>query len=150
MKILQRMVTPQIYSTDNSTPPDSNSTSGQIRAFYLPLYFFFCKDWGSALPLIALQYHEVKINIVFNKCCNVIGNSSDLSNCNDSCGCIDYKLLSCDLYCDYIFLDTDERKRFSIKEHEYLIEQVQINENSISSSKVNANIDLKFNHLLKN
>ena len=147
MKLLQRTVNPQIYSAASGTPPTSQSTSRKTRTLYLPLYFSFCKDWGRSLPLIALQYHEVKINIVFNKYCNVLSTTSVDTACSQDC--LNYTIESCELYSDYIFLDTDERKRFATMEHEYLIEQVQISDNSILSTQLAVNIELEFNHPVK-
>ena len=86
-----------IYGTSNVAPVP------HIKA-YVPLEFWFCRNIGLALPLIALQYHEVKINIEFDS-------SPSFSNAT--------------LWADYIFLDTDERRRFAQLSHEYLIEQVQ-------------------------
>ena len=76
---------------------------------FIPLNFWFCKNAGLALPLIALQYHEVKI----------------ILNHRLSSSYIDAKVVSNDLWVDYIYLDTDERRRFAQVSHEYLIEQVQ-------------------------
>ena len=90
---------------------------------YIPLRFWFCRNPGLALPLIALQYHEVKIILLTDSA--IIG--TDLT-----------------LWCDYIYLDTDERRRFAQVSHEYLIEQLQF-QNS-SSQK---NHDLNFNHPVK-
>ena len=82
-------------------------SENKYHYIYTPLQFWFCKNIGLALPLIALQYNEVTININFN----------NLINTNFS---------NPELYIDYIFLDTDERKRFAQISHEYLIEQLQI------------------------
>ena len=93
---------------------------------YVPLEFWFCRNIGLALPLIALQYHEVKINIEFT--------STGFSDAT--------------LWADYIFLDTDERRRFAQLSHEYLIEQVQFTGGeSINSSNLSAK--LSFNHPVK-
>jgi len=73
--------------------------------YYVPLQFWFCRNPGLALPLIALQYHEVKLNITWSA--------------------VKDKEQSCTVWCDYIYLDTDERRRFAQVSHEYLIEQVQ-------------------------
>jgi len=91
---------------------------------YVPLRFWFCKEPGSALPLIALQYHEVKITVNFTE--------SLISPIQD-------------LWCDYIYLDTDERRRFAQVSHEYLIEQVQLNIFDSSTTTC----DLQFNHPVK-
>jgi hypothetical protein len=52
------------------------------------------------------------------------------------------------LYVDYIYLDVDERRRMAQESHEYLIEQVQFNEDKGMSSASNR-IDLTFNHPVK-
>ena len=95
------------------------------KEVYVPLQFWFCRNPGLALPLIALQYHEVKLIVEWNS----------LANSAPS---------SCDLYVDYIYLDTDERRRFAQVSHEYLIEQLQYH--SLEDSTVN---ELNFNHPVK-
>ena len=95
----------------------------------VPLQFWFCRNPGLALPLIALQYHEVK----------VILNWSGASTIWDAAGGVTANTL----WCDYIYLDTDERRRFAQVSHEYLIEQVQ--EQSWSANST----DLNFNHPVK-
>ena len=93
--------------------------------YFVPFQFWFCRNPGLALPLIALQYHEVKLIL-----------NHDFSNFSSV---TDKKL-----WADYIYLDTDERRRFAQVSHEYLIEQVQ--ESSLTSSLTN---DLNFNHPVK-
>jgi hypothetical protein len=94
---------------------------------YLPLQFWFCRNPGLALPLIALQYHEVKLNVTFATLTNATGVS---------------------VWCDYVFLDTDERRRFAQVSHEYLIEQVQYS-NALSVSGTSTQHELRFNHPVK-
>ena len=89
----------------------------------VPLQFWFNRNPGLALPLIALQYHEVKVLITWA--------SSNFTPSAEK------------LWADYIYLDTDERRRFAQVSHEYLIEQVQ---HTVDSS---ASIDLNFNHPVK-
>ena len=105
---------------------DSNVTPVPHIKAYVPLEFWFCRNIGLALPLIALQYHEVKINIEFSN-----------KSFEDAT-----------LWADYIFLDTDERRRFAQLSHEYLIEQVQFTGGeAINSSNLSAK--LSFNHPVK-
>ena len=115
---------------------------------YVPLYFFFTKNPGAALPLIALQYHEVKINILWNKPELISGNYSTF---NDS-GSFNVNILpppvQAAIYIDYIYLDVEERRRMAQQSHEYLIEQTQFNEDKGISS-YNNRIDLTFNHPVK-
>jgi len=100
---------------------------------YVPLRFWFCRHVGLSLPLIALQYHEVNINIKFAAGgCFGGGASGD----NPS------------LWCNYIYLDTDERRRFAQVSHEYLIEQVQVNNFSMVRNQSNT-LKLNFNHPVK-
>ena len=57
-------------------------------------------------------------------------------------------LSSCSLFVDYIYLDTDERRRFAQVSHEYLIEQLQFTGDE-STSNTNNKIKLSFNHPCK-
>jgi hypothetical protein len=91
----------------------------------VPLQFWFCRNPGLALPLIALQYHEVKLKFAW-------GTSTPS--------------VKCSVFCDYIYLDTDERRRFAQVSHEYLIEQLQYQKGSSTNSKTE---NLKFNHPVK-
>jgi len=106
---------------------------------YVPLEFWFCRNPGLALPLIALQYHEVKINIEFESAANMKAGATDLAA----------DLSSASLWVDYIFLDTDERRRFAQLSHEYLIEQLQFTgDESVTASAANT-VKLSFNHPVK-
>ena len=96
---------------------------------YIPLRFWFNRNPGLALPLIALQYHEVKINIEFRE-------ARSCFNGTGAWGLQTPSLRSASLYVDYIYLDTDERRRFAQVSHEYLIEQLQFNGNMPINSTV--------------
>ena len=123
----------QLLTGDNLPAGSSTYT------VYVPLEFWFCRNVGLALPLIALQYHEVKININYETSdkmltCGSFTSGADLANGS--------------LWVDYIFLDTDERRRYAQLSHEYLIEQLQhTGDESISSTQ--NNIKLNFNHPCK-
>lgn len=107
---------------------------------YVPLQFWFCRNPGLALPLIALQYHEVKLTIKFRSLQDLIhGADSGVPSGN----------LDCKLYVDYIYLDSDERRRFTQASHEYLIEQVQFYGDEIISNDTIQRIPLKFAHPVK-
>lgn len=90
--------------------------TNETTTLYIPLQFWFCREYGQSLPLIALQYHEVKLNIELNE---VVLNEDD-QNVGDHLEITDFVLLA-----DYIILDTDERRTFAKSQHEYLIDQVQ-------------------------
>jgi len=96
------------------------------KKIYIPLKFWFNRNPGLALPLIALQYHEVKIKFNFSR--------DDLINPH--------------LLVNYIYLDTDERRRFAQTSHEYLIEQLQINTNE-QLVEGHSKVKLIFNHPVK-
>ena len=190
------------------------------KTLIIPLQFWFCRNIGLALPLISLQYHQVKINIVlndFNKLwhkelikynvtrttggavtINVAdSDTDDFSDINlaseryegmniiwedgeeniiSSTGTITdtlnvsgtttaktgnifivkdipdktYELEDIRLYCDYIYLDTAERKHFAQKQHSYLIEQIQFNGVDDYSKGTNSvKVGLDFNHPCK-
>jgi hypothetical protein len=93
---------------------------------YVPLLFWFCRNPGLSLPLIALQYHEVKVILEhdFTTSYNVV-------------------LQELKLFADYIYLDTDERRRFAQVSHEYLIEQLQYQDSTETA------VDINFNHPVK-
>ncbi len=121
---------------------------------YIPLEFWFCRNVGLALPLIALQYHEVKVNIEFNSMENIRATNQDDALASDSTITVqdsqeDFESFSATLWADYIFLDTDERKRFAQLSHEYLIEQLQFTgTETITANTVKAS-RLSFNHPCK-
>ena len=128
----------------NSGVYGTGTGNNKITTLYIPLEFWFCRNIGLALPLIALQYHEVKIKIDFETATNCIyvpgaTTVSDLSA---------YKLDNPNLWVDYIYLDTDERRKFAQLSHEYLIEQLQFTgQETLGSS--GARVKLNFNHPCK-
>ena len=112
------------------------------KTLYVPLQFWFCRNPGVAIPLIALQYHEVRINVDFEtqQNCSYASTSVTPSEIGS--------LAAASLYVDYVYLDTEERRRFAQQSHEYLIEQVQFTgAESITSSS--NKIQLNFNHPVK-
>jgi len=132
---------------------------------YIPLQFWFCTNPGLALPLIALQYHEVKINLDLRPIDECLWAVTSLS-CNNGdqpnaaakqynvgtpvTATIAYNqsLVAASLYVDYVFLDTDERRRFAQNPHEYLITQLQFTGDESVGSSSNK-IKLNFNHPVK-
>jgi hypothetical protein len=125
---------------------------------YVPLEFWFCRNVGLALPLIALQYHEVKINIEFESAANLYdkdakNTTSTSTSANSTYTVNDISLEDAKLWVDYIFLDTDERRRFAQLSHEYLIEQLQFTGTDNITSSTNADgmksMRMNFNHPCK-
>ena len=126
------------------------------------LQFWFCRNPGLALPLIALQYHEVKINIELNGLDCLLWAVDSLSggmsaagvagkpgtSNKTTLGAYTKSLVAASLYVDYVFLDTDERRRMAQNPHEYLIEQLQFTGYESVGSSSNK-IKLNFNHPCK-
>jgi hypothetical protein len=119
----------------------SVKTAGTIagEVLYIPLQFWFNRNPGLALPLIALQYHEVKVNIEFRNKEDCYYSAGGAVTVND---------FEASLFVDYIYLDTDERRRFAQVSHEYLIEQLQFTGDE-STSNLNTKVKLNFNHPCK-
>ena len=126
-----------IGDTDEMTELAATHADAEL---YVPLQFFCCRNNGLALPLISLQYHDVRVNFEFTA----------------GASCVQYEgatapsvsMASCELLVDFVFLDSEERKRFAQSSHEYLIEQVQFT----GSEAVNATsvkTRLNFNHPCK-
>ena len=118
---------------------DLSAQTTDTRMLYIPLEFWFCRNVGLALPLIALQYHEVKFKINFESIDKCINNSSGITD----------NKLDASMWIDYIFLDTDERRRFAQLSHEYLIEQLQFTGQENLSVSGNNRYKLNFNHPCK-
>jgi len=144
------------YSTDARTNMDSMAGMNEIapgtcgptgrltrgNVGFIPLMFFFCRNPGAALPLIALQYHEVKINLLWNKP-ELIFQQDTGTGLVISAG-----PGQANLVIDYVYLDVEERRRMAQESHEYLIEQTQFNEDKGLTSAQNR-VDLTFNHPVK-
>jgi hypothetical protein len=161
----------------------TGGTAGSIPAqeINVPLEFWFCRNPGLALPLIALQYHEVRVNFTLNpskylgmmsqsfqadgggageytttlKCGSNTQTLTQTANGADEYyydrALFDNTLVSlsnCSLWVDYIYLDTDERRRFAQTSHEYLIEQIQYSGQE-SYNATSATVKLHFNHPIK-
>jgi hypothetical protein len=100
---------------------------------FLPLIFFFNRNPGLALPLIALQYHEVRLDFDLT---NQFSTHTDNST---------FKV-----FANYIYLDTEERRRFAQKGHEYLIEQVQhTGTDTVTAAGGTKQVRLSYNHPVK-
>ena len=116
---------------------------------YVPLQFWYCRNPGLALPLIALQYHEVKINLDIRNIEECLWAVDSMDGNGDKVqDAYKQSLAAASLYVDYIFLDTDERRRMAQNPHEYLIEQLQFTGDESVGSSSNK-IKLNLNHPCK-
>jgi hypothetical protein len=141
------------YGYDTMVGADKDITSFKGANLNIPLEFWFCRNVGLALPLIALQYHDVKINIQFEEKANCIINFSSVATTDEGTPSLAQLGYAADiketyLWVDYIFLDTDERRRFAQLSHEYLIEQLQFTGQESLTIGTNR-IKLNFNHPCK-
>ena len=136
------------YAYDKMVGADSGDTSASATTLYVPLEFWFCRNVGLALPLIALQYHEVKVKIEFEQRSNCVVKSDGSIDVAGATAANFPELKDISLWVDYIFLDTDERRRFAQLSHEYLIEQLQFT-GTESVSGTQAKPKLSFNHPCK-
>ncbi len=132
-----------------TAPGTSTTIPGQ--ALYIPLQFWFCRNPGLALPLIALQYHEIKVTVDLrdardcfwagekNGSGDWVTNQQLVSNVN---------LGSTSLFIDYIYLDTDERRRMAQQSHEYLVDQLQFTGDE-ATTQGQVRLKCSFNHPVK-
>ena len=123
------------YLTSQTTVTAPGGIMDNTR-LYVPLKFWFNRNPGLALPLIALQYHEVKVKMT-TRAIDALINTDGTSVAGTVAPDVS-------LWVDYIYLDTDERRRFAQTSHEYLIEQVQREQATASTSQ-----KLNFNHPVK-
>jgi hypothetical protein len=108
------------------------TTAADGNTVYLPLVFFFNRNPGLYLPLIALQYHEVRIDIDLASDFTTFLNASVFK-----------------VWANYVYLDTEERRRFAQKGHEYLIEQVQHTGTDTVDAGSTKQVRLSYNHPVK-
>ena len=116
------------------------SEDEKSATLYVPLTFWFCRNPGLALPLIALQYHEVNFKFNFAGVDRLVVKEDGVD--------VQGSILDASLLIDYVFLDSEERKKFAQNAHEYLIEQLQTpDEDTINEQ--NKKFRLSFNHPCK-
>lgn len=146
--------TPELTTLRTIEPTDAaSSVTIPSQIIYLPLQFWFCRNPGLALPLIALQYHECKLICEFrdSRDCmwagekDVAPGSAWSTNYNLVSG---VNLGSTSLFVDYVYLDTDERRRMAQQSHEYLVDQLQFTGDE-STTQGQVRIKTNFNHPVK-
>jgi hypothetical protein len=124
----------------------SYSCNGRPTVLYVPLQFWFNRNPGLALPLIALQYHEVRFNITLGDAIDLV-QDDNFASISAAAAALP-PLTDMALYLDYVYLDVDERRRFAQESHEYLIDQLQYTgQQQITTSS--ARLDLTLNHPVK-
>ena len=126
------------------------TNSASASRYYVPLQFFFNRNAGLALPLIALQYHEVVFKLEIENLDNLVRSDVAFNNPRETTNASTATITSCSLWVDYIYLDTDERRRFAQISHEYLIEQVQhLGSETVPVNATSKKVDINYNHPVK-
>ena len=135
-------------ASQGNSPSNSVNLFGPI-SLYVPLRFWFCKNPGLALPLIALQYHPVRLNITLRPLQGVfVMDRPGAVPCDTTVK--PASITSFNMYGDFIHLDIEERRRFVANSHEYLIEQVQYTTNlSIDKGASSVQLPMEFNHPIR-
>jgi hypothetical protein len=140
---------------NDGTTTDALRTTVESDKVIVPMTWWFCRSPGLALPLIALQYHEVKINITFASRDHLLrtwtkgtGRTGTYSPGIATGLSVAGSDLDVTLWVDYCFLDNDERRFMATKPHKYLIEQLQYSGKESISGKSDR-FRLNFNHPTK-
>jgi hypothetical protein len=115
--------------------------SHSAATLWIPLKFACCRNDGLALPVIALQYHDIRINVEFTSLSKLINHTAGMTVPTTI-------RMNASLYVDFVYLDNDERKRFAQASHEYLFEQLQFTGDE-SVTTVNPKYRLGLNHPCK-
>ena len=105
---------------------------------YIPLHFWFNRNPGLALPIIALQYHEIKFHFTFRRMTALFNSNANAENNPNVAPKVN-------LFIDFIYLDKEERKKFATEKHQYLIEQLQ----RMGPESLSTTHNLNFNHPIK-
>jgi Major capsid protein N-terminus/Large eukaryotic DNA virus major capsid protein len=132
---------------DNTDVTKSNALQ---KTYYIPLLFFFNRDTSNSLPLIALSYHEVKLNFDFRTWQECIKSSGgallSLLDINQNSP----EFVNALIYVDYIYIDSDERRRFAATPHEYLIDTIQhTGDENILATQSQVKINLNYSNPVK-
>jgi hypothetical protein len=123
-----------------------NACNSRPNVLYIPLQFWFNRNPGLALPLIALQYHEVRFNITLAPATDLVSKGSWTTLAQAAQNLPEPRDMA--LYIDYVYLDVDERRRFAQDSHEYLIDQLQTGiPQTITAPQ--GRLDLTLNHPVK-
>jgi hypothetical protein len=146
----------QIQTTNEVDTTGHSFFTSDNEAFdlYIPLQFWFCKNPGLALPIVALSHADMNLEIEFEDLENCMwGTHENATKYRNEVGNSIFSTLpsftTTYVWADYIYLDVDERKRFAQSAHEYLIETIQIGSDKTSISSSSINYTLNFTHPVK-
>ena len=149
------------YTTTTDKRTGFNNMIGKVDGFspptlfgplklYIPLRFWFCKNPGMALPLIALQYHPIRINLTLRPLNQLFFSQALTTPLCTTLEPSPASITELMLWGDYVYLDVEERRRFVSSMHEYLIEQIQYTSLiPISPGATSGTLPLEFNHPIR-
>ena len=160
MEIWQQLTTPagqrdglnaMVGRVDGYSVPDLiPGPLGEGLRLYIPLQFFFCRNPGLYLPLLALQYHPIRINITLAPLQGLFYTTELLTNAKCTTQVNPAHITSMMLWGDYVYLDIEERRRFVSQSQEYLIDQVQYTPlMAVPAAQNQITIQTDFNHPVK-
>ena len=130
-------------------------TQARGGTYYIPLKFCYNLNPGQYMPLVALSYHDLKLNFDINNYLNCVRCNYPVTSLTSMVGSNPLSISNFKLYCDYIFLDAPERIRMSEIQHEYLVTQLQwqgsepVTAPSAPNGTTNRKFTLNFNHPVK-
>ena len=128
----------------NTVSATTLANSHENLTLWVPLQFACCRNEGLSLPVIALQYHDIKITITFSNLASLVNRTN-----NFTLSASEFVMNGASLYVDYVYLDNEERKKFAQAAHEYLFEQLQFSGQESISTGGSYKLRLNFNHPCK-
>jgi len=129
-----------------------SQVTGTNTKLYIPLQFWFTKNPGLYLPLVAMQYHTIRINLKIRSLQDIFFTQDLTVQCPpaSTIQAANTSITDLKIWGDYVYLDKEERRRFVSNTHEYLIEQIQYTPKmGIPSGTQSASFRLEFNHPLR-
>lgn len=131
-------------TSSNTTLSKKSNDNDKKTKLFVPLNFWFCRSVGLSLPLIALQYHEVKVQIKLREQKHIYVKDSVDPISGEEFNVVPV-IKNAKLLTTYIYLDTNERRKFAQESHEYIITQVQEQNDTITSPSTSGDTTMKFN-----
>ncbi len=123
----------------------SRTIATGAKVLFVPLPFWFCMSYASAIPLISLGHMDVNFVAKFRDFAQCWYSGTEMSITPPS-----REMGECNLICRYIYLAEHERRKFlKAEKHTYLIEQVQYDFGNVGVGRRNAVINYKFSHPVK-
>lgn len=137
------------YGSDLALVGNANDS----KILYIPLQFWFCRNSGLAIPLLALGFHDVRLVVELRTAQELVVALYDDGTripTNVTQFVTSPSIVNCQFFVDYIFLDQAERELFVTKPHSYLIEQVQFSgSESVDTNTSAQKLRMMFNHPVK-